>query len=778
LSILFSPNPQSQIFESDDARDLISQIAKSESPYLDSSHAKLTVAYKQLWEVNSRVRHKVLQPRLFHLVLCAFDDLTLNQLTEALRIDPEGKKPYQTELQPKHVEWLCHNFLVTTSIAGLEWAHQSAKDFVTRHMMEGNTPVFSEVSNHVYMSQIALQLISQIHHPAWKVAGLDLPYWRQYRSSEHQTAALKLDVERIAKTIHEATSRARAEHGANRTKDNRLGSESFVRKAMLDQLQSSEHMKTLAPVFEAASFASYVAARFIYHLRVVCDTTASMSGLEQLMRTMIASPDSALQAVARFVQFFSSIREPLKWKAMEYYESREGSWFAEDFSIYSQLVRKFPIARRQRTSCEIMKTVCTDHDGKALVAPLRLLTLINTPDKALIQDAVTVSRSTLMAVDWNSYPAELMFLACNYNSDKVVALFLNHAFFPASGYPTSRKLLQAQDEDGSLPIHVAAQNGYFRVIEELVKAEERDARGLSQESHASGGDEIASDNNHTPLLYMPDGDGDLPIHLAAEWNRPRDGEPTFDLMIGYDAKYATLFPATLSHQPSVPGSTRKQTSMILTQSHLGYLPIHLVASKGNAPGVQAMLQRELEAFCEYVSTQSPRSSSQNHQQRSHLLFALSQSGELPIDIALYQALWLRSPEAGWMIVQTMLEFEAKWMDLTPTETPSLKRRSELLNSKVFSKMVWHWKCGHLKPEWLDWLLDRYEAHSSVAVTTYLAQIRNRMETVTAARDHTDKFALLQKKDDYQMRLLEQLSFEPGFDVEAATVEFVTKQGLL
>ena len=217
LSNVFPPNPKTQIIESYDARDQFSKIAKSESDYLDSRHTKLTEAYKQLWEANSRARHKVLQPRLFHLVLCAFDDLTLNQLTEALRIDPEGQKPYQTDLQPEHVEWLCHNFLITTSTAGLEWAHQSAKDFVTHHMMESNTPVFSEASNPICMSKIALQLLSKIDHPVWK--GLNLAYWRNYRSSERQATTLELDFEGIAKTIHEVNERARADCDPDETKD-------------------------------------------------------------------------------------------------------------------------------------------------------------------------------------------------------------------------------------------------------------------------------------------------------------------------------------------------------------------------------------------------------------------------------------------------------------------------------------------------------------------------------------------------------------------------------
>ena len=205
----------------------------------------------------------------------------------------------------------------------------------------------------------------------------------------------------------------------------------------------------------------------------------------------------------------------------------------------------------------------------------------------------------MKTADWNSYPAKLMFLACNYNSDKVVALLLNHALFPGSKYPTSRQLLQAQAGFGRLTIHFAAQKGYFRVIEEMLKAEERGARSLSTESHVTGGDEIASHDNHNKLLCIPDNFGCLPIHLVLGLHEPRGAGPTLDLMIRYDARYATMFPASLSHQPGVPDSTWKQTSMLHTQDRSGYLPIR-VASQGNAPGVKAMLQREFQAFHECV----------------------------------------------------------------------------------------------------------------------------------------------------------------------------------
>lgn len=747
---------------SDDARDLISQIEKSESSYQDSGHAKLTLAYKQLWKANSTVRHKALQPRLFHLVLSAFDHLTLNQLTEALRIDPEDKKKYQTELQPKHVEWLCHNFLITTPTAGLEWAHQSAKDFVTRQMMECDTPVFSKAANHMYMSRIALQLISQIDHPAWKVGGLDLLCWRQYQSSEQQTAALELDITSMVNTIKKTIERINAEHDVvNTIIDHRL--KSLVRNTMLGLGNTSERMQALATLFKAASFASYVVARFMYHLRVVCDTTASISGLQQLLRAMISSPDSALPVVARVVQLFSFTKDQIysldggvNWDVLECFKS------AEDFSFYSQLFRHVPIANWRRTSCEVMKKVSSVHGSEAIVAPLKLLTLINTPDKALIEHAVMASNSKLKVVDWTKYPAELMFLACECSCDKTVALFLNHEFFPASGYPTSRTLLQARDEPGALPIHVAVREGSYRVIEELVKSEEREARSFGKEIHVGGGDEIVCDDNYTGLLYVPDGDGNLPIHLAAKKRDSPDIKLIFDLMIDYDAKHATLFPVTPFHPSGTPDSTRKQTSMLLSRNNKGKLPIHRALRK-NFVAVQAMLQYEFEAFC---------SSNQNHQLRSNLLFAPSSTGELLIEYVVKDMGWLFWPETTWRIIRMMLEFEDKWMDLTPSENPGLKRQSELLNTKVFSELVERWEYGFLKPEWLDWLLEKYEVHSSVAVTTSLDRIRKRMETVTVAPKPWDKVALLQKKDDYQMRLLEQLPFEPGYDVDAATVEYL------
>lgn len=772
LSILFPPNPQSQIVESDDARNLIDQIARSESLYQESSHSKLTVAYRQLWEVNSRVRHKVLQPRLFHLVLCAFNDLTLNQLTEALRIDPEGKEPYRTELQPKHIEWLCHNFLVITSTARLKWAHQSAEDFVKHHMMEGNTPVFSEASNHFCMSQIALQLISQINHPAWKDGGFDLLFWRQHESYEGQIAAWESEFPRMLEMILDVTNRVI-------TQGSIADLNSFVEQAMLDYMHSSENIQTLAPVLEPTFFVSYVTTRFIVHLRMVCDLTASTSGLEKLLHTIIASTDSALPAIVRLLMVFPVISEKFnyfntlskredkvgrnaRYEMGQFFDSRRKR---SSFSYYGLLGLFFHYRpMRYRSFAELKEELCTDHDVNAVIDPLKLLTVINTPDKGLIEHAVMISKSTMRAVDWINYPAKLMFLACLYNSDKTVALFLNHAFFPATRYPSSRTLLRAKGKCGELPVHFAAMYGHDRVFEVLVDSEKRRVRSFLKEKGASGEDEIATRDDDIRLLYMVDDEGKLPIHLAAAcfFNIP-GSERTMNLMMKYDAKYATLFPATLLHQSGAPESAVKQTSMLLMPDHSGQLPIHIASAK-NAHGVRAMLQREFEAVRDHLSSDWPSSSSRNHRQRSRLLFSHSLNRKLPIDIRLGSFMQGRRDNQNWIIIQTMLEFEGKWMDLMPTETPGRKRRSELLNPKVFARIVNLWMQAHFEPEWLAWLLDRYELYSSGDLIISLIETRTLMDPLMAATATFNlrrKLLLLLKEDDSQLRLLEQLPFEPN-----------------
>ena len=115
-----------------DARRCIRDISSGDSSYGDTgeinSHRKLTVAYQALWKTYSdEVKHCYLQTRLFQLVLTAFYPLTLEQITQALRIDPLGREDYQEGLSSEHVGWLCHNFLRAPLTGAVGWAHKYAE---------------------------------------------------------------------------------------------------------------------------------------------------------------------------------------------------------------------------------------------------------------------------------------------------------------------------------------------------------------------------------------------------------------------------------------------------------------------------------------------------------------------------------------------------------------------------------------------------------------------------------------------------------------------------
>lgn len=322
---------------------------------------------------------------------------------------------------------------------------------------------------------------------------------------------------------------------------------------------------------------------------------------------------------------------------------------------------------------DMIMLVCTQRGSKTPMALLQLLTLMNTPDKELIECAVMESKRTIKAADWNSYPTEPMFMACEYDSDKTAALYLNQVFFPSSRYINNRALFQVKDSRGDIPIHAAIRHGSSRVLEELVKWEDRDAKGFfSKETHAGNSDEIALEDSQTGLsLYLPRPCGCLPMHTAAtrrnpsnremipnRWRYLRNSDLIFDLLIRYDAKHASLFPVSLFHQSIAPSSTRIETSMLLTQNHIGALPIHH-ASCGNVIGVRAMLQREFEAYRDFLPTQLSDGSQNDPQRRSQLLYARTAKFELPIDFATSICDWKISPEKNWSIVPAMLEFEVK-----------------------------------------------------------------------------------------------------------------------
>lgn len=222
-----------------------------------------------------------------------------------------------------------------------------------------------------------------------------------------------------------------------------------------------------------------------------------------------------------------------------------------------------------QSSSNILEVICSfsnDNDKRSTVAPLRLLTVINTSNKELFQNAVILKGFGSHAVSWNEYAAKLLLLACEYNSNNFAALLVSPASLPESTLCT---FLRTKACYGDLPIHIAAQKGRFTVIDELLKAEKRSTVSQSQGNHPDNGDAIAVDNTHTPLLYIPDVLGRLPIHLAANLRHPQIGPETIKMMLRYDTEHATLFPASILKQQDVSNSTQKRTSMLLSEGRLG-----------------------------------------------------------------------------------------------------------------------------------------------------------------------------------------------------------------
>lgn len=253
---------------------------------------------------------------------------------------------------------------------------------------------------------------------------------------------------------------------------------------------------------------------------------------------MVTAADTALPAIASLFRVFSAVRKLPNFRDnIEYrYEAKKGLKVTTGFPFYSLLLRRVPIVREcDFHFFEIMENVCIFRNWKLVIDPLLLITLINTPDKALIESAIMASRLMYGSLDWKSAIAKVMIKACVFDSNNTVASLLNQAFSSSFGYSNIRALLYMQDDAGRSLFHSAVDSYSFRVIKELLKSEELDTRSSKKEIHGSGGNEIVSDDDQTGLLYLPDVFGNLPIHLAANDPFNEDNGAMIELLIEYDA---------------------------------------------------------------------------------------------------------------------------------------------------------------------------------------------------------------------------------------------------
>ncbi|KAJ4347237.1 uncharacterized protein N0V89_011176 [Didymosphaeria variabile] len=131
----------------------------------EEASEKLRPVYERLWKFGALKGFEEKRKRLFRIVACAFESLTLMEATTMLRVGLEGDEPlYEERITINDVEKLCSNFLVKDTSDRLHWTHDSARDFVLGVILKDP----SSRSNHELVADIFFSVIRDNKHPIWK----------------------------------------------------------------------------------------------------------------------------------------------------------------------------------------------------------------------------------------------------------------------------------------------------------------------------------------------------------------------------------------------------------------------------------------------------------------------------------------------------------------------------------------------------------------------------------------------------------------------------------
>lgn len=252
---------------------MLEEIKKGRIPdhiSMANNYEPLNQVYDRLWDSNQNVEYKVLQVRLFQLVMCAYRPFTLEILRDALMIDPESEDNFDAYLSTDTVEALFFNFLIQDSEGILIFAHESAKSYILRERAKVETPdIFSSINCHFVMSKICLQLMANIDHPAWKHVGLDLRRCKE----KWQPANSMQQTEKIFHELWEEISSSGV--------------------FLFQRLHAYELTELLVPLLHQ-SFCLYVIARFTRHCRKMMDKAIFQELFRHLFSVMTASNSAIL----------------------------------------------------------------------------------------------------------------------------------------------------------------------------------------------------------------------------------------------------------------------------------------------------------------------------------------------------------------------------------------------------------------------------------------------------------------------------------------------------
>ena len=170
LNILIAiHNPQKIVQGEPFARKLLIEMRSSASE-LGSGLKQMTAVYWRLWAFNYFVELEESRTRLFRLVLCSFEPLSIQQLTEALRINFGADDTYDERLSIQQVRTLFSNFLIENVNHDVEFVHGSARSFVEdmTDSTNGRTLTFAERDNHYYMAQLYIRAMKPSPNRVWE----------------------------------------------------------------------------------------------------------------------------------------------------------------------------------------------------------------------------------------------------------------------------------------------------------------------------------------------------------------------------------------------------------------------------------------------------------------------------------------------------------------------------------------------------------------------------------------------------------------------------------
>ena len=179
LNILIpTHNPQRTVQGEPRARKLLDEMKSSASESREGTE-QMTAAFRRLWDFNHFVELEDSRTRLFRLVLCSFEPLSLQQLTEALRMNFDADDNYNEDLSIQQVRTLFSNFLIENVKDNVEFVHDSARSFV-EEMTDPTTSEslpFAERDNHYCMAQLYIRAMKPSPHKLWEEHSALKPSW-------------------------------------------------------------------------------------------------------------------------------------------------------------------------------------------------------------------------------------------------------------------------------------------------------------------------------------------------------------------------------------------------------------------------------------------------------------------------------------------------------------------------------------------------------------------------------------------------------------------------